>query len=76
MKTVNKPVDKEEKIVTWFSRLLRWGLGGFFLVSGIVYYGKGAWPAIVFGAVILVSGFFRPRRCIGDCTFTPPSPRK
>jgi len=53
----------------WFSRILRWTLGFFFTGVGIYYYNEGAWPAIVFGAVFFITGFFTPRRCIGDsCT--------
>lgn len=60
-------MNKDEKIVTWFSRLLRWSLGGFFIATGIMYAGKGGWPAILFGTLILITGFFKPKRCIGEC---------
>ena len=55
---------KEEKLITWFSSLLRWGLGVFFLTTGIIYIKEGAWPAILFGILIFVTGFFKPKRCI------------
>ena len=63
--------DMEENIQTtkrlvWFSRLLRWGLGGLFITMGILYFKDGGWPAILFGVVIAVSGFFRPRRCLEE----------
>lgn len=60
-------MNKDEKLITWFSRLLRWSLGAFFMVAGIVYARKGGWPAILFGALILITGFFKPQRCIGEC---------
>jgi hypothetical protein len=49
-----------------FSRLLRWTLGSIFIATGIWYYQEGAWPAIVFGSVMFITGFFRPRRCVED----------
>lgn len=67
MQTAPSTPGNDEKLVTWFSRLLRWGLGGFFVLSGIIYYDKGAWPAILFGSALLITGFFKPKRCIGDC---------
>lgn len=59
----------ETRLVIWFSRILRWGLGSFFATVGILYYKEGAWPAIAFGAVIFATGFFRPKRCLDEqCT--------
>jgi hypothetical protein len=49
-----------------FSRLLRWTLGAIFIGTGVYYFKDGAWPAIVFGAVMFITGFFKPRRCIED----------
>lgn len=49
-----------------FSRILRWSLGTMFISAGIYYVKDGGWPAIFFGTVMLATGFFRPRRCIGD----------
>lgn len=60
--------NKEEKLVTWFSRLLRWGLGMLFIIMGIVYFNKGGWPAILFGILIFITGFFKPKRCLDNCT--------
>lgn len=60
-------MNKDEKLITWFSRLLRWLLGAFLMGAGIVYAHKGGWPAILFGALILVTGFFKPKRCINEC---------
>ena len=64
-----------ETSVVWFSRILRWVFGALFTGVGILYFDEGGWPAILFGAAFLVSGFFRPRRCIDDgCTV--PTDRK
>ncbi len=53
-----------EQQITWFSRILRWLLGTFFIATGIWFYEKGAWPAILFGLVIFLTGFLKPKRCI------------
>ncbi|MBO9561567.1 MAG: hypothetical protein J7621_02290 [Niastella sp.] len=59
-------------IITWFSRLLRWLLGAAFITVGILHAKAGGWPAILFGALIFITGFFRPRRCIGgECSLPP-----
>jgi hypothetical protein len=60
-----KKKDENASLV-WFSRILRFGLGGLFVTIGILYFDKGTWPAILFGALIFATGFFRPRRCIDD----------
>ena len=57
---------KSDLGLVWFSRLLRWGLGIIFIGAGIAYYNEGAWPALFFGSVLIITGFFRPRRCIDD----------
>jgi hypothetical protein len=72
MKTMCSKTNKDEKLVIWFSRLLRWSLGAFFILLGIIYFDKGTWPAILFGALILITGFFKPKRCISDCTIDHP----
>lgn len=60
---------KESKTIIWFNRLVRWGLGSFFIIAGIVNFDKGAWPAILFGGLIFITGFFKPRNCIqGGCS--------
>lgn len=58
--------DLSTRRLIWFSRLLRWTLGLLFVGAGIYYFKDGAWPAILLGAVLIVTGFFRPRRCIDD----------
>lgn len=61
---------KPDKIAVWFSRIIRWGFGMLFIGGGIYYYDQGGWPAIIFGAVFFVTGFFRPKRCLeeGSCS--------
>jgi hypothetical protein len=49
-----------------FHRIIRWSLGSLFLGAGIYYFNEGAWPAIVFGVLMVVTGFFKPRRCVDD----------
>lgn len=50
----------------WASRIIRWGFG-----LALIYFGgglEGQWPALVFGGIFFLSGFFRPVRCIdGQC---------
>lgn len=52
--------------LVWFHRILRWGLGLLFIGVGVYYWKDDAWPAVLFGAVMLATGFLRPKRCIGD----------
>lgn len=64
--------SKSDKLVIWFSRSLRWILGSFFITAGVIYFNKGAWPAILFGVLIFVTGFFRPKRCLEEgCEINP-----
>lgn len=57
------------------SRIVRWTLGAFFVGAGIAYFNEGGWPAILFGAVFIVTGFFKPVRCIGDNCSLPEQPK-
>ncbi len=66
VKTIRKKDDASTTMVIWFSRLLRWSLGLLFAGAGIYYFDKGGWPAILFGAVIFATGFFRPKRCLEE----------
>lgn len=59
-----KTDDSSVRITIWFSRILRWSLGIFFMSVGVWYYGEGGWPAILFGLVLVITGFFRPKRCL------------
>jgi|GEM_PF-802227 uncharacterized membrane protein len=73
--TIHSTDSKETKTVIWFSRILRWVLGAFFMGAGIIYFKQGAWPAILFGALIFVTAFFRPKRCLEEgCEI--PSPKQ
>lgn len=67
MKKIYNKMNREEKLVIWFSRLLRWSLGIFFIATGILYADEGGWPAILFGTLMLITGFFKPKRCMGEC---------
>jgi hypothetical protein len=63
---VSQSNNKSIRLTIWASRILRWGLGGLFVAIGIAYYNQDGWPAIIFGAVMIITGFFRPKRCIDD----------
>jgi hypothetical protein len=55
-----------DKGLVWLSRSLRWGIGTIFIVTGLVYFKEGGWPALLFGGLMFITGFFRPRRCMDD----------
>jgi len=60
---------RDTRIILWVNRAIRWGLGITFLAIGILNNEEGRWFAIVFGAALVTTGFFRPRRCLEDnCT--------
>ncbi|HRO47877.1 YgaP-like transmembrane domain [Agriterribacter sp.] len=65
------PNTRSSKNVIWFSRLLRWGLGIAFMVTGFLYYKEGGWPALLFGVLLFVTGFLRPKRCIAESCDLP-----
>lgn len=67
MKTIHNKITRDEKMVYWFSSLVRWTIGIFFILSGIIYSGEGGWSAIAFGTLIFITGFFKPKRCMNDC---------
>ena len=58
--------SKETTRLILFSRLLRWAFGILFISLGMVYYEEGTWPAILFGTVFFMTGFFRPKRCLDE----------
>lgn len=58
--------SKDTRRLILFSRSLRWALGILFISLGLVYYEKGTWPAILFGTVFFITGFFRPKRCLEE----------
>ena len=57
--------------LTLFSRVLRWSLGALFIWVG--WHFEGAWPAYIFGGILFVTGFFRPKRCLDEngCEIDP-----
>jgi hypothetical protein len=58
---------KDIRWVIWFSSALRWLLGLLFMVLGFVYRKEeGTWFLMIFGLVLIVTGFIRPRRCVDD----------
>jgi hypothetical protein len=56
-----------------FSSLLRFALGVVFIIVGIVYWKEGGWPAIIFGGILFITGFFRPKRCLEEGCDLPSS---
>ena len=62
-----KSDTKENKLAIWFSSILRWSLGLVFIVMGFNQpKDDSTWAIIIFGVIILVTGFFRPKCCISD----------
>ena len=58
---------KSTKAVIWVSSLVRWLLGLVFLyMAYLLRKEAGTWILLLFGSVLFVSGFFRPKRCIDD----------
>ncbi len=58
---------KENKRAIWFSSILRWSLGLLFIVMGYIHSKEeDAWVIRLFGLIILITGFIRPRCCIDD----------
>jgi hypothetical protein len=49
------------KLTFLFSRYLRWGLGILFVAIGL--YDGTDWPVTIFGTILFITGFLRPRRC-------------
>ena len=56
--------SKDTKQLILFNALLRWAFGILFISIGLVHVKDGAWPAIVFGTIFFITGFFRPKRCL------------
>src|SRR5688500_16692387 len=56
--------SKDTKRLILFNALLRWAFGIVFISLGVVYYEDGAWPVILFGTILFITGFFRPKRCL------------
>lgn len=55
--------NKETKIIIWFNRIFRWSLGSLFSIVGFLYDSK---IAIGFGIAMIITGFFRPKRCLQE----------
>jgi hypothetical protein len=63
----NKTDTRENKIAIWFSSILRWFLGLLFMIMGFTHFKDDRdWLVMVFGLIIFVTGFFRPKCCIGS----------
>ena len=61
--------SRNTKLLLWVNRTIRWGMGIAFLSIGMMIKEEGRWFALVFGAALIISGFFRPRRCLEEnCT--------
>ena len=61
--------SRNTKLLLWVNRTIRWGMGIAFLSIGMMIKEEGRWFALVFGAAFIISGFFRPRRCLEEnCT--------
>jgi hypothetical protein len=62
-----KTDTRENRIAIWFSSILRWTLGLLLIAVGYSPSNDdSSWVIMVFGLIILVTGFIRPRRCIND----------
>ncbi len=57
----------QTKSIIWISSVLRWILGSSIACFGYLYrHEEKAWVAIVFGLLLIATGFIRPKRCIED----------
>lgn len=65
--------NKSVRTTIWFSSIIRWVLGAFFIGVGIWYIDRDGWPAILFGAVMIITGFLRPKRCLNESCELPSS---
>jgi hypothetical protein len=65
---ITKKTDtRENKIAIWFSSILRWFLGLLLINMGYTNSKVDKdWVVIVFGLIIFVTGFFRPKCCIDN----------
>ncbi len=71
---VSKTKDSgNTRALIWFSRILRWTAGIFFLGVGYKYRKEdSSWMVILFGLVFFITGFLRPKRCLDDnCKIDP-----
>ena len=64
---VKKNDSRTSRKAIWLSSILRWAIGIVFLTLGFIFRKEDdPWILFLFGTVLFVSGFFRPRRCIDD----------
>ena len=62
-----KSDTKDIRWIIWLSSGLRWLLGLLFMALGFIYRKEeGAWFLMIFGLVLIVTGFIRPRRYVDD----------
>lgn len=67
-------MDNNKRVI-WVSRVLRWVLGSVIIIAGI--HAGYDWYAISFGLLVVVTGFIRPQRCLGNnCCNTGIAPRR
>jgi len=55
-------------------RLVRWAFAAFFIAIGFLY--EDAWAAFIFGGIFLVTGFFKPYKCLEASCDVSTSKRK
>lgn len=64
---MNLKKEKRTTLVIWFSRILRWSLGMLLLLLGYTYAKDDyTWVLIVFGVLLVITGFLRPKRCLDN----------
>lgn len=59
----SKSEIRNNKWLILVNRFVRWGIG-----ITLIYFGggwKGEWPVLIVGLAFFVSGFLKPRGCIG-----------
>lgn len=66
-----KKDTQETLLLIWAHRIVRWSFGGAFLLYGLSHHEEGSWFAIAFGAAILLTSFFRPKRCLEETCSLP-----
>lgn len=59
-----KPAGDVSSMAQWLSSILRWSLG--LLMIGIAWYYEDAEVLYVFGALVFLTGFLRPKRCTAE----------
>jgi hypothetical protein len=59
----NSLTKKEQKLIIWFHRILRWGFGIAMIIFGFT---QSSYVSIVIGSIMTITGFFKPVRCMGD----------